>query len=140
MRSWPSSARHHVAIRDQGKCAEPGCGLDTLALARELRELHDAAWESGKHARWDALRVRIHFYVRLGFPKGRLEAASRGQGSLWDMDHIREVVNGGGGCGLDNLQTLCAPHHAAKTKKLAGDLAQKRRDDRDKGLVARRAQ
>lgn len=36
----------------------------------------------------------------------------------WDADHIIEVKNGGGGCGLENLQTLCKTCHKAKTKQM----------------------
>jgi hypothetical protein len=35
--------------------------------------------------------------------------------SLWDADHIRAVVDGGGECGLDNMQTLCVWCHREKT-------------------------
>jgi 5-methylcytosine-specific restriction endonuclease McrA len=32
------------------------------------------------------------------------------------------VAEGGGGCGLDNLQTLCTPCHRAETDKLRSRL------------------
>ncbi|MDG1950819.1 MAG: HNH endonuclease [bacterium] len=35
----------------------------------------------------------------------------------WQADHILEVRHGGGGCGLDNFQTLCTKCHKKKTKK-----------------------
>ena len=35
----------------------------------------------------------------------------------WHADHIIEVRHGGGGCTIDNYQTLCIPCHKAKTKK-----------------------
>jgi 5-methylcytosine-specific restriction endonuclease McrA len=34
----------------------------------------------------------------------------------WEADHIKEVRHGGGGCTLDNFQTLCYNCHVAKTK------------------------
>lgn len=34
----------------------------------------------------------------------------------WDADHIVPVFKGGGGCDLDNFQTLCKQCHKAKTK------------------------
>ena len=40
----------------------------------------------------------------------------------WEADHILEVVNGGGGCGLDNFQTLCTECHKEKTRKLNKEL------------------
>lgn len=33
----------------------------------------------------------------------------------WQADHIIEVRDGGGGCGLDNFQTLCKDCHKEKT-------------------------
>lgn len=35
----------------------------------------------------------------------------------WEADHIVEVRDGGGCCGLDNYQTLCVPCHKAKTRQ-----------------------
>ena len=45
----------------------------------------------------------------------------------WQADHILEVVNGGGACGLDNLQTLCLRCHTSKTTRLLRLLAVKRK-------------
>jgi len=39
--------------------------------------------------------------------------------SLWQADHIVPVVEGGGGCGLDNLRTLCTRCHKTATAGLA---------------------
>ena len=35
----------------------------------------------------------------------------------WEADHIKPVAMGGGGCGLDNFQTLCLECHKAKTSE-----------------------
>ena len=35
----------------------------------------------------------------------------------WEADHIIPVHQGGGGCSLDNFQTLCTKCHKAKTKR-----------------------
>ena len=35
--------------------------------------------------------------------------------SSWQADHIIEVRDGGGGCGIDNFQTLCLKCHKIKT-------------------------
>ena len=40
-------------------------------------------------------------------------------GCDWQADHIKEVADGGGGCGLDNFQTLCSKCHKEKTQKSA---------------------
>jgi 5-methylcytosine-specific restriction endonuclease McrA len=47
---------------------------------------------------------------------------------LWEMDHIVPVVEGGGGCGLGNLRTLCLACHRAETAELARRRARKRRE------------
>lgn len=36
---------------------------------------------------------------------------------FWEMDHIQPVQWGGGSCGLENLQTLCAACHRVKTRR-----------------------
>lgn len=45
----------------------------------------------------------------------------------WEMDHTKPVVEGGGGCGLENLRTLCIPCHRAQTADLARRRAKERR-------------
>lgn len=59
--------------------------------------------------------------------EGRTWKRAQGTGHLWQADHIRPVVEGGGQCGLDNLRTLCTACHKAATKDLAGRRAQQRR-------------
>jgi 5-methylcytosine-specific restriction enzyme A len=39
--------------------------------------------------------------------------------SLWQADHIKPVVEGGGGCGLYNYRTLCLRCHKGATAELA---------------------
>jgi 5-methylcytosine-specific restriction endonuclease McrA len=39
--------------------------------------------------------------------------------SLWQADHIKPVVEGGGQCALDNLRTLCLRCHKGVTAELA---------------------
>ena len=55
------------------------------------------------------------------------EGWTSGRSTAWDADHILEVVNGGGLCGLENYQTLCHPCHKAKTARLARERAEARR-------------
>ena len=45
--------------------------------------------------------------------------------SMWDMDHIRAVAEGGGLCGLANLRTLCIFCHHKETEKLNKRIQQK---------------
>ena len=92
--SDPREARRRVRKRDRGFCA--ACGLDTYALRRRLRG-------RGSHRKLRAL----------GYQPRR---------SLWELDHIVPLVDGGGH-ELGNLQTLCVPCHREKT---LGEAAQRR--------------
>ena len=56
-----------------------------------------------------AIDVMRELFAAIGF--GRVSWPRR----LWEVDHIVPVVEGGGECGLDNLQTLCLACHKAKT-------------------------
>lgn len=47
-----------------------------------------------------------------------------------EVDHIREVVSGGGMCWIDNYQLLCVPCHKAKTAKFAADRAIQRKAEK----------
>ena len=44
----------------------------------------------------------------------------------WEADHIIPVSEGGGLCGLENMQTLCIQCHKAETRELAKKQAIKR--------------
>lgn len=48
-------------------------------------------------------------------------------GDAWQADHILPVVEGGGGCGLENLRTLCTACHKDETAALARRRAGARR-------------
>lgn len=52
---------------------------------------------------------------------------TRGTGDLWQADHIKPVVEGGGECGIDNLRTLCTACHKSATKELAARRAAERK-------------
>ncbi len=92
--SDPREARRRVRKRDRGICA--GCGVDT----RKLKKAHRGPGSA------QALRD-------LGFVPRR---------SLWELDHIVPLIDGGGH-ELANLQTLCTPCHKAKTAAEARDRA-----------------
>jgi len=85
-----------------GQCAEaPACRLSRdLASAEGQKFKLAEAWEK----RWSDR----------GWPIDEYNSRS-----WWDADHIQPVVEGGGGCGLDNYRTLCVPCHKAETAELA---------------------
>jgi 5-methylcytosine-specific restriction protein A len=107
--SDPREARRRVRRRDRGLCRE--CCLDTVKLRRELRG-------KGMTAK---LRDR-------GFKPRK---------SLWELDHIVPLIDGGGH-ELENLQTLCVPCHERKTAAEARARA-KRRQRPDTESRARRS-
>jgi len=84
--SDPREARRRVRRRDRGRCAD--CGVDTYAVKREVR---------GKGM---TRKLRERGYV----PRR----------SLWELDHIVPLIDGGSHA-IDNLQTLCTPCHKQKT-------------------------
>ena len=106
--SDPREARRAVRKRDRGRCA--ACDADTYALRRKFKG-------RGSHRK---LR-------ELGF-KSRM--------SLWEVDHIVPLIEGGGH-ELKNLQTLCTPCHKNKTAREAAARRAKTRGDAENDLLAR---
>lgn len=105
IRSDSSFARIKVFDRDQGVCAI--CGLDTENVLKAFKAARALATEE-VDAKFEALGFKIEM-------KGKHSALVK---HLWEMDHIVPVVDGGGGCGLDNLRTLCTNCHKQETAKL----------------------
>jgi 5-methylcytosine-specific restriction endonuclease McrA len=95
LRTQPGYLREQVFLRDKGVCAV--CRVDTV---RELRRLR---YSRGKNR----LALMAHWGLR-----------TRVRRSLWDADHIVPVIEGGGECDLENIQTLCLRCHREATKKL----------------------
>lgn len=98
IRNNTEAVRSKLFQRDKGICRL--CGIDTVKLRAEII----TGWNSPDY-RERAARAR-----ELGFDPGRL--------TWWDADHIVPVAEGGGGCGLDNYQTLCLPCHKRETRAL----------------------
>ena len=103
--SDPREARRRVRKRDRGICRV--CDLDTNALRREVRG-------RGRSAK---LRER-GFKVR---------------GSLWELDHVTPLIDGGTH-DFKNLQTLCTPCHKDKTAKEARNRAAQRQQQKEAEL------
>lgn len=96
IRSHSGYARGCVRKRDRSICQL--CKRDCLALRKKLNTMPGPE--------------RMEEAARLGIPKHRAYRKS-----LWDVDHIIPVSEGGGSCGLENLQTLCWKCHQEKTKQ-----------------------
>jgi len=100
-RTDPIELRPHPAAERRGR------DLEVLMAILNLWSGHDLS--CGDYAKFGRRPDGGTGYVRL------LSLAR----SLWQSDHITPVVEGGGGCGLDNLRTLCTRCHHAETAALA---------------------
>jgi 5-methylcytosine-specific restriction endonuclease McrA len=118
IRRDPQFARRRVKKRDRGVCSR--CGRDTLGIERFLLETMPRQEGGPAFEEWHQM-----FKEALGLGVG-----ARVNG-YWDMDHITPVVEGGGGCGLSNLRTLCIPCHRGATAELAARRAAERRPQRE---------
>jgi 5-methylcytosine-specific restriction endonuclease McrA len=107
IRSDPAVARKKVYKREKGICQK--CGLDCSKWFGEFkRQINRFPWEAREQ------KAKEYFEL-FGVP---YVPDWKHRSTFWDVDHIVEVVNGGGLCGLDNLQLLCIPCHRAKTVEL----------------------
>ena len=133
--------RDMVWERDHGICRT--CGVDTVQKRREV-----LAWDKANRTPlWGELRFRTvdfkqesRLYREAVSQHAEFRKQSVGdwptagsRKTFWDADHILEVVNGGGLCGIENYQTLCVPCHKAKTAKLAKDRSEARRREKKEG-------
>jgi 5-methylcytosine-specific restriction endonuclease McrA len=107
-----SKIRAAVFALEGGKCTL--CGIDAHSLFEQIRALEPAR--------------RLNKLLAVNW---RLPTSSKALQNLlqdpkehhfWQADHIRAVAEGGGGCGVENLRTLCVPCHAQETEKLRGRL------------------
>jgi 5-methylcytosine-specific restriction endonuclease McrA len=98
----PGYVRDLIYERDKGICSD--CGLDT---DKAKKRIYDALKSETIH--FSVMKDSWYFHKWLGIPANRT--------SIWDADHIKPVAQGGGGCGLDNYQTLCIWCHKKKTKQ-----------------------
>jgi 5-methylcytosine-specific restriction endonuclease McrA len=98
LKTDPSFLRSRVWKRDKGRCTQ--CGLKCKDLEKGLALLRDVLGRQGRSKIYGEIRKALRIQSRH---------------TLWDADHIRAVVDGGGECGLDNMQTLCLWCHRDKT-------------------------
>jgi hypothetical protein len=103
-----TQVRAQVFGLEGGVCRK--CGIDAHALYTRICSLEPAE-------RLNALINAKWSLPKSGPALDRLLQNPR-EGDYWQADHIVAVAEGGGGCGLDNLQTLCTPCHQGETNKL----------------------
>jgi len=117
-----------VRKRDKTVCAE--CGIDTNALRRRLRD--QVARAAEKRAAADGRsrsRVAKQRASTRGLTKALRERGFKPRQSLWELDHVVPLIDGGDH-GLANLQTLCTPCHKKKTVREAHERAVRRSRER----------
>ena len=112
LRRYPQYMRYYVARRDKGVCSR--CGLDTRKLLEAAQKLAEL-WKprTTGHPYWSAIQIGGKFILS--------------RNHLWEAHHKVAVVEGGGECGLDGMETVCIWCHG----KLTGEL-QKRLNAADK--------
>lgn len=105
----PHRARQLLFKRDGGICAE--CGVDTIVWHEELRGCLERLREDAGHPLFDHEDDIESVARSVDIPVSRLMG-----GSLWDVDHIKPICEGGRD-ELDNMQTLCVHCHRQKTNE-----------------------
>ncbi len=110
----PTSMRWAVEARDHGICAK--CGRDCEKLKR-VEQYTFERWKGydrkDKSPKWWMNLVSKYPWVRR---------------HTWEANHKKPVIEGGGMCGLDNMETLCIPCHRVETKILAQRRAKARKE------------
>lgn len=127
IRTNPGHARSKVYDRDQGVCAN--CGTDTQRFKKLLREWPRVSY----HFKSKALDALAEQFALAGISTRRKIGSYSRFGHTWEMNHITPVADGGGLCGLENLETLCLPCHRKETAAQAASRAAKAR--LEKGLA-----
>ena len=105
LRSSSRYLRGFVYERDLGRCA---CGTDTRHQKIRVEDAGLAA-RSRSGASW---RTDPEYAA---FLKSEHLTVKEAEKSLWDADHIVEVADGGGECGISNYQTKCKRCHKLKS-------------------------
>lgn len=123
----PVVARRRVEERDRSICAQ--CGFDARRAEHVLGYLVERSYQRRSDAATyrEALVWLLDVWAPRRTPRRRTDLWGWTVPHLWEADHIRPVVEGGGECELDNYRTLCIPCHRAETRELARRRAQRRK-------------
>lgn len=139
LRTDPNAQRLAVFNRDRGICVE--CRRDCVALRNELRPL--TGWGRSAAAVMSIVKQLggLPDWWRLAYPQFDADAIEHAvevaaeldlvkhvlsRSSLWDMDHVVPLWDGGTN-ELTNLRTLCIPCHREATRRGAKQRASQRR-------------
>lgn len=111
----PGVVRRCVERRDKGVCAK--CKRDTEAMKREITAAVSKKLGTGRIYSWAQRSAGIPS------PEGFPDIDRH----WWEANHVLAVVEGGGLCGLEGMETLCIPCHREHTAALAARRAAGRR-------------
>lgn len=106
LRSNVGYLREHTYKRDLGICAS--CNSDTRLQKIQLENILKSCGYNEKAEPYKVLLIALNVTI------------NEARKTLWHADHIVPVENGGGLCGLSNIQTLCVRCHKLKTVIQAG--------------------
>ena len=105
LRSDMRYMRRCVYLRDKGICSN--CKTDCDLLFQQAQEVLNSS---------GTLQLFL-FLKEKGFTTGRIKGFLNRKQSLWDAHHLISIPEGGGGCGLEGMSTLCVACHRRTTKK-----------------------
>ncbi|CAE7540133.1 smrc-1 [Symbiodinium sp. CCMP2456] len=138
-----ASLRRQLFELERGVCQR--CGLDCHGLWQNLKSSNSSWLEElqkqnrmaaeSKSAQSAAMHTLLSYLTR--FDSESPDDFNLTEGSLWQADHILPVWQGGGACGLENLQTLCASCHNLKTSEETKQRAAKARAARARAAGSR---
>jgi hypothetical protein len=112
--------RNQIFSLEHGVCCL--CGLDAHALYRKILSLHPAERLNAlMNAKFKLPKSSVALQKLLQDPK---------ECDFWQADHITAVAEGGGGCGLDNIRTLCTTCHHIETERLMSRLKTTKADEK----------
>lgn len=113
--------------RDDGICA-CGCGQPLTGRRRRWASNTCRDWTLNQYWLLYGDVVAMRKLLRCIKPNtSRVHCDNCGQRAYCEIDHIVEVADGGGACGLDNLQCLCETCHKEKTAAFVSARAENRR-------------
>jgi len=131
------AARRALYQLERGVCQE--CRLDCQLLLRRLQMIRKGS------PNWRTRRRLAVYQMAPDFADAKHHkwvehmVTSAVAGNVWHADHIVAVFQGGGGCGVENLRTLCVRCHSAVTSRQAAQRAEARQA-RKKAVRMRHAQ
>lgn len=108
LRSNVKYLRKFVYERDLGICSV--CNLDTRYQKIEIENRRRESIRKFGNIKKDSLYLE--------FLKSQGITVYESEKTLWQADHVKPVILGGGECGLDNIRTVCIKCHKFLTKQL----------------------